>query len=112
MVVHAGAVGQYRHRASVEDRQLNGLADQGLSLFSSQGTERVVGVGDAAMVVAAHDQVALRLQQTARALLGFAQLPIPVGQFLNAGFEVAQFPFVSAAAHQHHRDDGAGAGEQ
>ena len=40
--------------------------------------------------VAAHDQIALRLQQAARALFGFAQFPIAVGQFLDARFERAQ----------------------
>ena len=57
--------------------------------LAGERAEGVVGVGDAAARVAAHDQVALRFQQAARALFRLAQFPIAVGQFLDARFQRA-----------------------
>ena len=47
-----------------------------------------------------------------RAHLDVAQLPIVVGQFLDARLQRAHFVRVRALAHQHEGDDRAGGGEQ
>ena len=47
-----------------------------------------------------------------RAHLDFAQLPIVVGQFVDARFQRADFFLVRALPHQHEGDHRAGGGEQ
>ena len=69
----------------------DGCADQLAARLARQRAEGVVGIGDAALRVAAHDQVALRLEQAVRALFRFAQFPIAVGQFLGAHFDARIF---------------------
>ena len=51
----------------------------------------VVGEGDAAVAVAQHDQIALRFEQAAGALLGLLQFPIAVGQRLVVQGHLAKF---------------------
>ena len=50
----------------------------------------VVDVGDAAVAVAAHDQVALRFEKARGALLGLLELPVAVGKILDALASLAQ----------------------
>ena len=57
---------------------------------AGQRAERVIGVSDGAVAVAAHDHVALRLDEALGALLLFLELPIAVRGFLEALLEVAQ----------------------
>ncbi len=57
-------------------------ADQRSARLSGELAIGVVGEGDAAVAVAQHDQVALRFEQAAGALLGFLQFPIAVDQRL------------------------------
>ncbi len=104
--------GEHRHGALRENGQFGRGADQGLAAAAGERAEGVIGVSDAAAGVAAHDQVALRLQQTARALFGLAQLPIVVGQLLDARLQRAHLLRVRALAHQHEGDDRASGGEQ
>ena len=80
--------------------------------FAGERAEGVVGVSDAALRVAAHDHVALRFQQAARALFRLAQFPIAVGQFLDARVQRAHFFDHHAPARQQEGDDRAGGGKQ
>ena len=79
LIVHARAVRLNRESALLEHRQFDDTADQCLAWFSRQGTEGVIGISDAAKTIPAHDDVALCLQQTARAFFRLAQFPIAVG---------------------------------
>ena len=110
--MHAGAVGEHARLALLEHRQRGRLADQLLARLAGERAEGVVGIGDVALRVAAHDQIALRLQQAARALFRLAQFPIAVGQFLDARLQPAQLLEQGAPAHQQEGDRRAGGGEQ
>ena len=79
LVVHAGAVGEHLDFALLEHAQLDFFADERVARLAGERAESVIGVSDAGIGVAPHDQVALRLQQAARALFRLAQLPIAVG---------------------------------
>ena len=98
LVVHAGAVGQHREGPLRDNGQFGGGADQVGAAEPGEGAEGVVGVGDTAARVAAHDQVALRLQQAARTFFQLAQFPIVVRQFVDARFERAHFVGVVPAS--------------
>ena len=74
------------------------VAEQILARASGQRAERVVGIGDGAGAVAAHDDVALRLEEAFGALLRFADLPIAVGSFLKMRFKAPQLRFHLADA--------------
>ncbi len=111
LVEHSRAVGKHGDRAPLERGQLEGGADQGVAGFAGQRAIGVVSVSDAALGVAADDQVALRFEQAARAFLGFAQFPDVIGQFFDAAFQRADFSDADAAPRQHEGNDGAGAGK-
>ena len=78
--------------------------------------QRAIGVvdeGDAAVGVAQHDQVALRFEQAAGALLGFLQFPIAVGQrFIVQRQLCACAAAHPAQPHAQHRQRDAGQREQ
>ena len=82
LVVHAGAVRLQRGVALFENFKREAGADQFVARLLREFAIGVVGVADAALGVAQHDQVALRFEQPARALLGLLQFPVPVGQRL------------------------------
>ena len=81
----ARAVRQHADRALLRStaarRSLPSSASRGCA---GQRAIGVVGVGDAAVAVAADDQVALRFEQARGARLGLLQFPGAVGQFLAA----------------------------
>ena len=88
--MHAGAVGEIGNVALDLHRQREGGREQFLARASGQRAERIVGIGDGAAAVAAHDDVALRLEEAFGALLRFADLPIAVGSFFEMGFKAPQ----------------------
>ena len=90
LVVHAGAVGEIGNVALDLHRQRKGGREQFLARPSGQRAERVVGIGDGAAAVAAHDDVALRLEEAFGALLRFADLPIAVGGLLEMRLKAPQ----------------------
>ena len=57
---------------------------------SGQHAECVVGIGDAAVGVAANDHVALRGQKAFRALFRFLEFPVAVGKLLGVLLQRAQ----------------------
>ena len=80
LVVNPGAVGLERGVALLEHVEREAAADQRVARLFRQFAIGVVDEGDAAVAVAQHDQVALRFEQAAGALLGLLQFPIAVGQ--------------------------------
>jgi hypothetical protein len=66
-------------------------ADQRAAGFLRQFAIGVVDEGDAAVGVAQHDQVALRFEQAADALLGLLQFPIAVGHRFVVERDLAKF---------------------
>ena len=72
----------------------------------------VVGEGDAAVSVAQHDQVALRFEQAAGALLGFLQFPVPVGHRFVVHGDLAHLLAHHAEPEAQGRDREAGEREQ
>ena len=83
LVVAARAVGRERGQALLDHLGQIARADQRLAGAAGERAEGVIRVGDAALPVAAHDQVALRFEKAARALLGFPELPVAVGELLG-----------------------------
>ena len=90
MVVHAGAVRLNRNDAMLEDRQIQNAADQFSAWFFRQGTEDVIGIGNAATVVPTQNDVALRLQQTTCPFFRFTQLPGSIAQLFIASLQRTQ----------------------
>ena len=80
LVVNAGAVRFERGVALFENFKRKAGADQRVARHLREFAIGIVGIGDAALGVAQHDQIALRFEQAAGALLGFLQFPVPVGQ--------------------------------
>ena len=80
LVVNAGAVRFERGVALFENFKREAGADQRIARHLCELAIGVVGIGDAALGVAQHDQIALQFEQAAGALLGFLQFPVPVGQ--------------------------------
>src|SRR5690348_8941569 len=78
LIINASAVGLNGEGATFKDGQLFGGPDQRVARSACERAESVIRIGNAARAVAAHDEVALSLQQTACALFGLAQLPKPV----------------------------------
>ncbi len=111
LVVHAGAVVMQRGLALLDHRQRERAADELVARAGSQRAEGVVGVGDAVVAVTADDDVALRLEQAARALLGLLELPIAVGELLGATAQLAPLCPQHAQA-RHHQADGAARGAE
>ena len=60
-------------------------ADQIALIGADQVGENLVGIDDAAVAVAVDDEIAERVDQPAKALLAFLQLPHAVGQRLDLG---------------------------
>ena len=67
-------------------------ADQRVAGLTGEGAKSVVDEGDAASRIAQHDQIVLRFEQAAGALLGFLQFPVAVGQRFVVHGDLAQFP--------------------
>ncbi len=84
LVVDAGAVRFQRRVTLFEHRKIEDRTQQLAAGFLRQRAEGLVGEGNALLGVAQHDQVALRFEQAACALLRFLQLPIAVDQGLVA----------------------------
>ena len=89
LVVNPRAVGFDRAFALFDHGELKAAADQLGALLARQFAIGVVDKGDPAVGVAQHDQVALRFEQAARALLGFLQFPIAVGHRLVMQHDLA-----------------------
>ena len=112
LVVHARAVRQRRGLALFDDLELMRAPDQLGARRAGERAIGVVGVSDMPVAAAPHDQVALRFEETARALLGFLHFPIAVGEFLGALFRRAQSRLQAAIAEEQIGDEGAGEREQ
>ena len=106
------AVGLQRAVALLEHGEREAAADQRARGCSRQFAIGVVDEGDAAFGVAQHDQVALRFEQAAGALLGFLQFPIAVGQRFVMQRDLANPPAQQAQPHAQGRERDAGEREQ
>jgi hypothetical protein len=84
LVVAARAIGSDRGCALLNHLRLIACADERVARAAGERAERVVGVSDAALAVAAHDHVALGCQERACALLCFLELPVAVVERLGA----------------------------
>ena len=82
LVMNARAVRFQCGIALFEHVEAEAAADQRAARLPRQFAIGVVDEGDGAVGVAQHDQVALRLEQAADALLGFLQFPVAVGKRL------------------------------
>ena len=87
----AGAGGFERGVALFEHGERGAAADQRVACRLRQFAIGVVDIGDAAVGVAQHDQIALRFEQAAGALLGFLQFPVPVRHRFIVHGDLAQF---------------------
>jgi hypothetical protein len=109
LVVHAGAVGLEGGVALLEHGQAEHLSGELGAGALRQHAEGLVGEGDAAGLVAQHDEVALGLEQAARPLLGFLELPVAVGQRLvverEPGEPATHHPEPEAQRRQRHAGD-------
>ena len=112
LVVQPRAVRQHAGAALLQRRQRIGGAEQRLARRAGQGAIGVVDVGDAALAVAADDQIALRFEQARRARLGLLQLPGAVGQLLAADLGALELHGETAVARQHDQHDAAEQAEQ
>ena len=81
-------------------RQREGGAEQFLARASGQRAERIIGISDRAVAVAAHDDVALRLEKAFGALLRFADFPVAVFGLVEPPLEAAQLRLHLADAGQ------------
>ena len=77
--------GRVRNDADIDAELGQRAADQIALVHADQFGEDPVGVDDAALAVAMHDEVAERVDQAAKALLALLQLPHPVGEVLDLG---------------------------
>ena len=91
LIVDARAVREHRGFALLGGRQREVAAEERRALARSESAKGVVGEGDAALAVAAHNHVALRLDKTSRAMLGLLELPVAVGQILDPRGRCTQF---------------------
>ena len=112
LVVHAGAVGETRNVALLSTGSAKAVREQAPRAGAGERAERVVGVGDGAAAVAAHDDVALRLEEALGALLRFLDLPVAVGRLVEMRFETAQLRLHLADAGDQDSDGAAGGAEQ
>ena len=87
-------------------------ADQRLARLARQFAIGVVGEVDAAFGVAQHDQVALRFEQAADALLGFLQFPVAVGQRFIVERDLAKLVAQQAHPEAQGRERETGESEQ
>jgi hypothetical protein len=88
----------------LKDRHRHSAANQGLTRFAHECAKRIVCVSDAANAVSTYDDVAVRLQQTARTLLRLAQLPDAIGKLFIARLHCAHCCRARAALQEHHFD--------
>ena len=98
--------------ALFEHGEFEGGADQRVAVRLRQFAIGVVGEGDAAIGVAQHDQVALRFEQAAGALLGLLQFPVPVGHRFVVHDDLAHLLAQHAEAEAHGGEPDAGQREQ
>jgi hypothetical protein len=112
LVVHAGSVGEHRHRPLLAHQKDTAMADEGIFRAAGEGAESIVGIGDASLAVVAHDQIALRLKEIARTLFGFAQLPMLIEKIFEPRLQPAYLTQQRASADQQYGNDRAGNGEQ
>ena len=112
LVVNPGAVAFKRGVALFEHVEGEAAADQGAARLLRQLAKGVVDEGDAAVGVAQHDQVALRFEQAAGALLGFLQFPIAVGERFIVQDDLAEFLAHPAQPDAQGRERDAGQREQ
>ena len=91
LVIAARSIGKKYRRALLDDAQRAGTADKRGSLVSGEPAEGIICVGDDVRRVTADDDIALGFEQAARALLCFPELPIGIGEILDATAQVAQF---------------------
>ena len=112
LVVDPRAVGLERGVALLEHLELEAAADQRFARLLGQFAIGVVGEGDAAVGVAQHDQVALRFEQAAGALLGLLQFPVAVGQRLVVQRDLAHLLAQQAQPHAQGGERNAGEREQ
>ena len=87
-------------------------ADQAVAVRLRQFAISVVGEGDASVGIAQHDQVALRFEQAAGALLGFLQFPVPIRHRLIVQGDLAQFFAHQPKPDTEGRECNAGEGKQ
>ena len=87
-------------------------ADQRVTWLPGESAKGVVDEGDAACRVAQHDQIVLRFEQAAGALLGFLQFPVAVRQCFVVHGHHAQFPAHQPQSHAQGCERDAGDREQ
>ncbi len=112
LVVDARAVGQEAGLALGVDGERNRSSQQLGAVAAGQRAEGVVGVGDRAFGVAAHDHVALRLEEAPGAFLRFADFPVAVGRLFEPRLEVAQLRLHLPDAGNQDTQGAAGGAEQ
>ena len=112
LIVNPGAVRFQRAVALLEHGQLKATADQRLPRLPGKLAKSVIDERNDAFGVAQHDQIALRLEQAAGALLGFLQFPIAIGQRLVVECDLAKFLAQKAQPHAQRGEPDAGERKQ
>ena len=106
------AIGQQRGLALFKHIEGELTADQRALRPLGQLAIGVVSKGECALEVAQHDQIALRLEQAAGALLRFLQFPVAVGQCFIVESDLAQLLTHPAQAEAQGRQRHTGDREQ
>jgi len=106
LVIAAGAIGKQNPLALLDEGRMKAAAHEGIAVAPAELAEGIVGVGDEARCIAAYDDIPLRFQEAARALLGLLELPVAVGEVLRAAVQRAQ-AFPRAAQSDREPCDGA-----
>ena len=88
--MNPGAIDFKRGLSLLEHVEREVAADQRVAGLFGQFAIGVVDEGDAAFCVTQNDQVALRFEQAAGALLGLLQFPVPIGQRLVVQGDLAE----------------------
>ena len=112
LIVDAGAAALARAIALLQHVEVEPRADQRVAGLCGERAIGIVGEGDAALMVAQHDQVALRFEQAAGALFGFLQLPIAIDQRLVVGGELLHPLVDETQPHAERREAKAGQRKQ
>ena len=89
LVIAAGAIGKQNPLALLDEGRMKAAAHEGIAVAPAELAEGIVGVGDEARCIAAYDDIPLRFQEAARALLGLLELPVAVGEVLRAAVQRA-----------------------
>jgi hypothetical protein len=92
LVISARSIGKEYRTALLDDAQRAGAAEKRASLVFGEPAEGIICVGDDVRRITADDDIALGFEQAARALLCFLELPIGIGEVLDATAQIAQFP--------------------